>query len=90
MSEARPTRISLQIEALELEGFPPARRHAIALACEHELARALTSDPLALSRLTEGGAGVPSIECASVCADPQGLPQAIGVAIAQAILGGMR
>ncbi len=85
-----PARISLSIEALELEGFPAARRHAIALACEHELARALTSDPLALARFASGEGGVPSIQCAPVCVDPQGLPQTIGVAIAQAILGGLR
>lgn len=76
----------LEIAALELEGFPPARAPAIAAACEAELTRILAGDPSLLARL----GNAPAIECAPIRVDPLALPQSVGAAIAHAIVGGLR
>jgi hypothetical protein len=79
--------IDLHIEKLVLDGVAPSDRGRVGAAVERELARLLQEQGVP-SGLTHGG-GAARIDAGSFSMMPNQSPESLGVAIAQAVYGGM-
>lgn len=77
-----PARVDIVIDELVLHGFAPGDRHAVAEALQRELAALLAAPDTAFkthdAAVVDGGTL------------PAGPPDAVGVAAARAVAGGLR
>lgn len=86
---ARPD-LTLHIDALRLEGFPPAQQTAIAAAIERELGRLLAERGLPAAWQDGAAHGhIPHLDGGSFTGAADATPHAIGAQIASAVYEGM-